>query len=158
MILLTCCVTGHRTIPAHQFEPVCHTLRQELSLAIQDGYTHFISGFAQGVDLLFAEMVLEEKKQNPSLTLEAVLPYQGRLMARDQNFQKLIKQCDQVTVYAKDYTQSCYLARNECMVNASRRVIAVYDGRMRGGTFFTINYARHMERDIRLIEVEKPYS
>ena len=40
----TCCVTGHRDIPADKIQYVQMQLRQELLQAIQSGYTHFISG------------------------------------------------------------------------------------------------------------------
>ena len=45
----TCCVTGHRNIPADKIQYVQMQLRQELLQAIQSGYTHFISGFAAGM-------------------------------------------------------------------------------------------------------------
>ena len=50
----TCCVTGHRDIPAGQVGQIKKSLEQEVDRAIRDGFTCFISGFADGVDLLFA--------------------------------------------------------------------------------------------------------
>lgn len=41
------------------------------------------------------------------------------------------------------------MIRNRYMVALSSRIIAVYDGREKGGTFFTIRYAHTMEREIR---------
>ena len=46
----TCCVTGHRDIPAEQMDKIRELLRQEILTAIEDDYTHFISGFAAGGD------------------------------------------------------------------------------------------------------------
>ena len=54
----TCCVTGHRNIPADKIQYVQIQLRQELLQAIQSGYTHFISGFAAGVDLILPGLLL----------------------------------------------------------------------------------------------------
>lgn len=68
----TCCVTGHRNIPADKIQYVQMQLRQELLQAIQSGYTHFISGFASGVDLIFAGIVSELKQEHP-ITLEAAI-------------------------------------------------------------------------------------
>ena len=51
MINQTCCVTGHRDIPAHLVEHVKQALCQEVRAAVADGYRYFLSGFAGGVDL-----------------------------------------------------------------------------------------------------------
>lgn len=83
----TCCVTGHRDIPAEQLDYVKDALRREIKKAISDGFTCFLSGFADGVDQYFAEIVVDLQKVNPALQLTAVLPYQKRLdslRAREQ--------------------------------------------------------------------------
>lgn len=54
-----CCVTGHRKIAVEKIEYVKEELRKWVDLAISDGFTHFISGFAEGVDLLFAEIIVD---------------------------------------------------------------------------------------------------
>ncbi|WP_417092331.1 VirD4-like conjugal transfer protein, CD1115 family [Intestinimonas timonensis] len=77
----TCCVTGHRDIPAEKKGLVEEALRREVAAAIEDGYTRFISGFAEGADLMFAAIVAEAKKENGSLFLEAAIPYDT-----DRNF------------------------------------------------------------------------
>ena len=43
-----CGVTGHREIPAEYMEQAEQDLRREIEKAIADGYTYFISGFADG--------------------------------------------------------------------------------------------------------------
>lgn len=58
----TCCVTGHRNIPAERIAYVEQELRREVQAAIEDGYTRFISGFAEGADLMFAAIVAEQKE------------------------------------------------------------------------------------------------
>ena len=75
----TCCVTGHRDLPQKEIGRVKAALRREIDCAVADGFTRFMSGFADGVDLYFAEFVLEKKKTNPALELIAVIPYQKRL-------------------------------------------------------------------------------
>ncbi len=39
----TCCVTGHRDIPAEWADIIQKYLRMEIIAAVEDGYTHFIS-------------------------------------------------------------------------------------------------------------------
>ena len=56
----TCCVTGHRNIQEERSSYVEQELRREVLAAIQDGYTRFISGFAEGADLMFAAIVAEQ--------------------------------------------------------------------------------------------------
>ena len=148
----TCCVTGHRNIPADKIQYVQMQLRQELLQAIQSGYTHFISGFAAGVDLIFAGIVADLKSKYP-ITLEAAIPYLGRMDTPDKAFQRLLKECDIVQVHTDQYSKGCYMVRNRYMVDCSALVIAVHDGRKNGGTAATIKYARQMERDVSEIEL-----
>ena len=148
----TCCVTGHRDIPADKIQYVQMQLRQELLQAIQSGYTHFISGFAAGVDLIFAGIVADLKSKYP-ITLEAAIPYLGRMDTPDKAFQRLLKECDIVQVHTDQYSKGCYMVRNRYMVDCSALVIAVHDGRKSGGTAATIKYARQMERDVSEIEL-----
>ena len=148
----TCCVTGHRDIPVEKVPYVQDHLYQELLRAIQYGYTHFVSGFASGVDLMFAGIVAELKQEYP-ITLEAAIPYPCRMNTPDKVFQCLLKECDIVKVHTEQYSKSCYMVRNRYMVDCSALVIAVHDGRKSGGTAATIRYAHKMERDVRKIRL-----
>ena len=136
----TCCVTGHRDIPTEKRDLIKALLRREVLKAISEGYTHFISGFAAGVDLIFAEIVAELKREY-SITLEAAIPYPGRMKTPDKTFQSLIKNCDVIRVHADHYHKGCYMNRNRYMVDNSTMVIAVSDGREYGGTVATMRYA-----------------
>lgn len=97
----TCCVTGHRDIPAEKMDFVKEALQREVAAAIEDGYTRFISGFAAGVDLVFAAVIAEAKKKNNGLFLEAAIPYAGRLKTKDKEFHKLLAACDGIKVIAE---------------------------------------------------------
>lgn len=153
MKVKSCCVTGHRNIKPEMTDFVKKELRKEIILAIKDGYSHFISGFAIGVDLIFADIVVELKMEYPNITLEAAIPYRNRLKAMDREFQRLIKLCDSVFVNSKQFSHSCFIVRNLYMVEKSERVIAVYDGREKGGTEFIIRKARISRREVRIISV-----
>ena len=149
----TCCVTGHRDVPVGKEQYVEEALRKEVLAAIAAGYTRFISGFADGVDLTFAAIVAAEKKQNSCLQLEAALPYRNRINAKSQLFQELLACCDRVYVQSEKSNRQCYHERNRYMVLSSDRVIAVYDGRSTGGTFYTIRFAQANEKEIHIIEI-----
>ena len=148
----TCCVTGHRDIPSNKVGEIQTKLRQEVLNAIVAGYTHFISGFAAGADLLFAEIVAELKGEYP-ITFEAAIPYPGRLNTPDTTFHRLIKECDMVKVHSVLYSKNCYMVRNRYMIDSSTLVIAVHDGRKTGGTAKTIRYARECECVVREINL-----
>lgn len=152
-IQTTCCVTGHRDIPEEKLSFVKSELRNEILSAIQDGFTHFISGFAAGVDLLFAEQIALLQDEGQQITLEAAIPYRGRLKTKDIQFKRLMERCVAISVTAEEYSKSCYINRNRNMVQLSARVIAVYDGRDSGGTAFTIRYARVTEREVKIINI-----
>ena len=149
----TCCVTGHREIPEDKKEYVIAELEKEIRAAVADGYTRFISGFAEGTDLIFTALVIELKAQGHPLVLETALPYRGRLNSDDQDFQKMLSLCDRIKVLSEKSSRSCYHLRNRYMVDQSSRVIAVYDGRDDGGTAYTINYANAQGRTVKMIKV-----
>ena len=149
----TCCVTGHRDGTVGKEKYVEEALRKEVLAAIAAGYPRFISGFADGVDLTFAAIVAAEKKQNSCLQLEAALPYRNRINAKSPLFQELLACCDRVYVQSEKSNRQCYHERNRYMVLSSDRVIAVYDGRSTGGTFYIIRFAQANEKEIRIIEI-----
>ncbi len=148
-----CCITGHRDIPADKVEYVKTKLKEEIEKAIVDGFTMFITGMAEGVDLLFAELVIEQKAQHPDLFLEAAIPYANRLKAKDPLFQKCLAACDGFKVIQKEYKSDCFMNRNRYMVSLSSRIIAVYDGREKGGTLFTMRYAHTLDKEVREIQI-----
>ena len=51
----TCCVKGHRDIPTEETAHVKEALRREIEKTVNDGFTIFLSGFADGVDQYFVE-------------------------------------------------------------------------------------------------------
>ena len=151
----TCCVTGHRDIPAREINQVKAALRREIEKAVVDGFACFMSGFAEGVDQYFAEIVLELKKSHPALELIAVIPYQKRLdsLREKKRTYEMLEACADVVVIREEYQPSVYSHRNRYMVEHSDRVIAVYDGREKGGTAGTIRFAHAMEKELREIPV-----
>ncbi|UWP57878.1 SLOG family protein [Ruminococcus gauvreauii] len=74
-----CCITGHRDMPGEEISSVKEALHEEIKKAVKDGFTVFISGFADSVDQYFAEVVLELQKENGDLKLIAVLPNRSQV-------------------------------------------------------------------------------
>lgn len=155
MIEKTCCVTGHRDIPQKEINHVRAALRREIDRAVADGYTCFMSGFAEGADQYFVEIVMELQKDNPTLKLIAVLPYRKRLdsLKSKARTYEMLEVCADVVVMQEEYQPRVYSHRNRYMVEHSDRVIAVYDGREKGGTVRTIRFAHQMRKELREIPV-----
>lgn len=151
----TCCVTGHRDLPQKEINRVKAALKREVDAAVADGFTRFMSGFGEGVDQYFAEIVLEKKKTNPELELVAVIPYQKRLDSLNGKGKtyEMLEACAEVVVVQEEYHPSVYSRRSRYMAERSDRVIAVYDGREKGGTVRTIRFAHQMKKELREIPV-----
>ncbi|MCC8015786.1 MAG: DUF1273 domain-containing protein [Eubacterium sp.] len=145
-----CCITGHRDLTGKDEAIIKQMLIKEILLAIQEGYTTFISGFADGIDQMFAQIVIDLKQEH-KLFLEAALPYANRLT--NSKVKRLLTQCDGIKVVCNEYNPDCFMLRNRYMVEQSSRVIAVYDGRDKGGTLFTMRYAHVMDRDVKVINI-----
>lgn len=148
-----CCVAGHRDIPADKVEYVKIKLREEIEKALSEGFTTFISGFSEGVGLLFAELVIEQKERYPHLFLEAAIPYKNLLKTKDPLFQKCLAACSGVHVQQKRYTEDCCMNSSRYMLSLSDRVIAVYDGRDSGVTLFTMRCAHIRDKELHEIRI-----
>lgn len=162
-----CCCTGHRPqgfpfkygIDKQKQYAYLQALAKKIELAIIDyGILNFISGMAVGADLDFAEIVLTLRDKYP-ITLECAIPCQNQTLKwsdKDKlRYDDILKRADEINFISKRYTPECMLKRNRYMVNKSELVIAVFNGIERGGTWYTINYAKKNNKKIEMIELCK---
>lgn len=107
------------------------------------------------MDQYFAKIVLELQNKNPELKLIAVLPYRKRKdsLCQKEHTIALLKACAEIIVIQEEYRPSVYAKRNRYMVEHADRVIAVYDGREKGGTVKTIRFAHQFRKELREIPV-----
>ncbi len=152
----TCCVTGHRSLTSTQSMTAVVKLMEELLMAANEGYTRFMTGMAEGVDQLFARNVLLIKKYSSDIKLVAAISHRGRLATKDKRFQELILLCDEVLVLSERYHPGVYAARNRWMLENSGRLIAVWDGRLTGGTYRTVKLAEKLGIDTRRVNPDYP--
>ena len=80
---LTCCFTGRRNIADANIILVTEKLKKIIQKAIEIGYKIFISGMAEGVDTIAAEIVKELQQKYKDICLIAYLPYQKKLFSRE---------------------------------------------------------------------------
>lgn len=138
--------TGHRNIAPEQKDKVRERLRKAVSLAYKEGKYQCICGMALGFDMLAAEEVLSLKARLPYLQLIAVVPFRGQNsrwdLAEQQRYDHILAKTDKVIVLSDTYYKGCLLRRNDFMLQHSNFVIAYYDGKQKGGTYYTCREAR----------------
>ena len=157
-----CAFTGYR--PAKmpfgydEADPRCvefkARLRDTIETLIGEGYAHFISGGALGMDMFAAEAVLELQGKYPWIILEMVSPFDAQAARWNDEYRmrhdRLFDEADIVTATGHEYTKSCMFRRNRYMVANADLLLAAYDGQP-GGTAITLQYAREVGVPIRLI-------
>lgn len=151
------CFTGHR--PRMLQNCRLDDLRLQLHLAIQEainaGYQHFYCGMAMGSDIIAGELVVALREQFPEIRLIGVVPFReqtdGWSKEWRQRYWRLRDAADEIiTLMPVAFTEG-YLVRDRYMVEHSSLLIGVYNGSIRGGTAYTVRYARQKGLKIRLI-------
>ena len=150
-----CCFTGHRPEKcSRNVEEIQKELRQEIDLAIENGFTTFITGMARGTDLWAGQIVMERKRENPYLRLICAIPYPGFEAKWSEQwrslYQRVLSASDYTKYFFQKFSYDSFQVRNAWMVNHAARVIAVYNG-TGGGTHNTIEYAKTQGVPLRFI-------
>ena len=160
---LSCAFTGHRPqkLPwrYNEDDPRCLDLKERMYIvtesAIAAGVARFYCGMAEGCDLYFCETVLALREKYPEIRLEAAVPFAGQTERwspeMGERYDRLLSQCDTVTVLQQEYSTECMMRRNRYMVDRSDALIACYDGKP-GGTLNTLRYA--VRRGLRILYLE----
>ena len=158
-----CCFTGHRPESLkwlmnendNRVTELKSVLSRVIDTAIADGYTDFYCGMARGIDTFAAEILIEKMKDNPHINLHAALPCPEQQLGwtekEKERFNNILHYAKTKTVISPMYTETCMLSRNRFMVDNSKRVIAVWNGFFRGGTAYTVRYAKKEGKEIYLI-------
>ena len=161
-----CCFTGHRPdkLPWREDEsdPRCQRLKRSIARAVEDayvvGYRLFISGMAQGSDLYFAEAVLELRQWHEDAQLECALPCETQAdrwpEPERERYVSILERCNIETMVQHSYDRYCMIRRDRYMVDRSSRLIAVYNGVPRGGTYQTLLYATKKGLTAHILDLE----
>ena len=144
--------TGHRIISECIKENLRDKLKSKLRLFYTMGIHNYYCGMALGFDMLAAEVVLALKAELPQIKLIAVIPFKGQIARwnyKEQvRYHSILSRCDEQIVLSQTYYNGCLLRRNDYMLANSCGLIAYFDGKPQGGTFYTIRKARSMRMDI----------
>lgn len=162
-----CAFSGHRPFyfpwKENESDPACVRLKKalasEIDQAVADGFNCFITGGAAGVDTWAAEIVLDRREKNPEITLELAKPfadYNSRLQSDyGRRLRAIEAAADHVTIVSDGSDETAdYILRDCYMVDASERMIIVYDDDSKGpsGTKDALLYARSSGVEIRQIQ------
>lgn len=156
MRLHRCCFTGHRPqkLTRHAWL-IKMELEKEIKQAIKDGFTVFISGMAQGVDIWAAQIVLKLRDKGNPIRLICACPFEGfeeRWDTKWQNqYREILAAADLVRYICPGYSKACFQIRNEWMVDHATRVIAVFNNTP-SGTMNTIEYAIRQNIPVQFIK------
>ena len=162
----SCAFTGHRPNKFpwkyDETDMRCKRLKDAVKTAIEnlidDGYTDFLSGMAEGVDTWAALIVLDIRNKNASIKLHCILPCREQPDSWSEIAQKtyhsILRQADSVVFVNRDYRKNCMLERNYFLVEHADIIFAVYNGERRGGTASTVRYAQKKKKKVILLNPE----
>lgn len=132
-------------------------LRQLIKKAIFDGYSVFYCGMAKGIDIMAGEIVADFIDKGFDIKLLAVIPYYTYANSwKDEwkgRFDRLLKSASRHLYIDNEYHRDTYLRRNRYLVENSDLLIAVRKGTEHSGTTYTIDYAKKLGLNIKIIEL-----
>lgn len=153
--IMRCAFTGYRPqkmpFGFDELLPECidfkNRIKETIEMLIFQGYTHFLSGGALGMDMYAGEAVLELRKQYPWIALEIVVPFDAQsakwALPYQTRYDRLLAEADIITCTGHEYSKSAIFNRNRYLVDNADLLLAAYDGKP-GGTQMTCNYAKRI--------------
>lgn len=141
----TCCFTGHRQIPPGVQAEIKGKLERVITDLYQKGIRCYEAGGALGFDALAAKTVIHLREKCPGMELILALPCltqtRGWKPEDIAEYERIKTQADKVIYTAQQYTPGCMHKRNRHLVDHSG-VCVCYLTREKGGTAYTVNYAK----------------
>ena len=148
---MTCALTGHRVLPKNFDE---NRLFDDLEELVKGGCDKFICGMAMGFDLVALKCLVDLRRKY-QFAIEACVPFNGQEntfpLAEKEKYRELIAWCDIVRILYPEYEEGCYLVRDRFMVDRADLLYA-YCKRERGGTAYTVNYAKKKGVEVKFYE------
>lgn len=134
--------SGHRSCKAES----CAALEGVIEGLALRGYTTFISGMAEGFDIIAAEAVLALKRRGVAVSLVCAVPFRGHEMtmpsaAWRKRYADIIAAADNVVVLSESYSVNSYRERNDYLVERADALVCYYSGKSVSGTGYTVKKA-----------------
>ena len=132
--------TGHRSGRISQPMLTLFTgMVTEIKRLYALGYRNFLSGMAEGSDLIFAKAVLTVRNELTDIRLVAAIPWL---------YISLLEEADKTVILSESYHKGCFHRRNDFLVEHAAIMLAYWDGLPYGGTYYTIGKAQMLNRII----------
>ena len=153
----SCCFTGHRKIETAKIHPLVEKLHLEIDYMVGCGVKHFYAGGALGFDTLAALAVLLHRQRGEDIMLHLMLPCPDQCARWNQRdidvYNDILERADTYQYLCDHYHGGVMQIRNRAMVDASMYCISYWDkenagAEKKGGTLYTVNYARKQRRKI----------
>lgn len=144
--MTTIAATGHRKpLGSYDLEPLIPIARDALIRLKPDAV---LSGMALGWDTAVATAALDL-----GITVRAYVPFHGQAdkwpKRACEDYSMLLQRCASIIVVSPGgYAPEKMQIRNEAMVDACDRVLALWDGEEKGGTWNCIRYARARKKPV----------
>lgn len=142
----TCSFTGHRVLKKDFDE---YKLKEVIKQAVKRGYKTFLIGMAKGFDMKCFETLLS--LNNSNLEIIACVPCDNQSEKYSEEdkvkYENLLKKSSKIIKINNKYFNGCMQIRNRFMIDNSSLLIA-YMYAERGGTLYTVNYAKKLNREI----------
>lgn len=161
----TATITGHRPkfLPwgYNEDKQSCKNFKKEVAKIfnklIDNKITTFLTGMAEGFDMIGTEILLELRKKS-EIKIIAIVPCINQEIKwnsfQQRRYWHLLSQCDDVIILTRTYYNGCMNDRNKYMINNSSICIACYNGKS-SGTENTVKYAKEKNNKLIIINPEK---
>lgn len=95
-----------------------------------------------------AEAVLTVKRYFKDIKLIAVISFRKQAERYDEAdkaiYRDFLKKADEVVLISDNYFKGCFFRRNDYMIKRSDKIIAYWDGELKGGTYYTARQAEQL--------------
>ncbi len=149
----TLCFAGHRPVALPKGGALAYlqqVMQEGIEYAIAQGYTHFMTGLADGVDLMAADLVLLAKRQDERIQLIGVSPcenYEEFFRLRHYNLawlRSIQLHLDMHIIMPGSHRDArVFVKRNHFMVEHASAILGVV-GKPKSGSQATITYAKQL--------------
>lgn len=116
----------------------------------------FLCGSAMGADIVCGEIVLDIKQSSrPDIKLICAVPFREYATRLSADWKErcidLLTGADRVVQVCDGYQPGCFHRRNRYLVDNCDSLIAVYNESGKGGTAYTVDYAKQKGKEIIII-------
>lgn len=143
--------SGHRKeriIKTSDIRQIRLDIIAHITLLSAQGYKVFYNGMANRGALMAAEAVLTVKRYFKDIKLIAVISFRKQAERYDEAdkaiYRDFLKKADEVVLISDNYFKGCFFRRNDYMIKRSDKIIAYWDGELKGGTYYTARQAEQL--------------